>query len=122
MNKKNKYKIIFIAIVCIIFVIGFFLEEPITNKNSLILRTLIYMGFIIGIITKDNMNIKRKHIIFLLSMISLIALITILSIKEIIPDWFFIFFILTIVGLSITLVLYKTIKNLILYYKDNEDE
>ncbi|WP_291583774.1 hypothetical protein [Clostridium sp. UBA6640] len=121
MNEKNKYKVIFAVIACIVFGSGLFLDRPI-NKSSLIRRIIIYLSFIIGIITGGSMNIKRKHIIFLLSMILSITLITILSIKEIIPGCFFIPYILTIVGLSIILVLYKTIKNLILYYKSNEDE
>ncbi|ARC86200.1 putative membrane protein [Clostridium argentinense CDC 2741] len=121
MKEKNKYKIIFTVIACIVFGGALFLKRPI-NETSFIISAIISLGFIIGIITKDNMNLKKKHIIFLLLIILLIALVTVLSNKEIIPDWFFVPFILTIVGLSIIPVLYRTIKNLMLYYKDDEDE
>ncbi|HAG43073.1 MAG TPA: hypothetical protein DCL31_06485 [Clostridium sp.] len=121
MKEKNKCKIIFTVIACIVFGGALFLKRPI-NETSFIISAIIAIGFIIGIITKDNMNLKKKHIIFLLLIILLIALVTVLSNKEIIPDWFFVPFILTIVGLSIIPALYRTIKNLMLYYKDDEDE
>lgn len=63
MKEKNKYKIIFTVIACIVFGGALFLKRPI-NETSFIISEIIALGFIIGIISKDDMNLKKNILYF----------------------------------------------------------